>query len=53
VTNHTPGAFPRLRVVESPNVRDEKGARIHVSEYKTKLNQDAIVELEVILKLSP
>lgn len=37
--------------VESPDVRDEHGVRIHVSDYKKKLTDGAIVELEVILKL--
>ncbi|KAG1803852.1 uncharacterized protein HD556DRAFT_1484364 [Suillus plorans] len=37
--------------VQSPDVRDEHGVRIHVSEYKTKLTEGTIVELEVILKL--
>ncbi|KAG2040731.1 hypothetical protein BDR03DRAFT_979950 [Suillus americanus] len=37
--------------VQSPNVRDKHGVRIHVSDYKTKLKEGAIVELEVILKL--
>lgn len=37
--------------VESPDVRDEHGVRIHVSDYKKKLKDGAIVELEVILKL--
>ncbi|KAG1811777.1 uncharacterized protein BJ212DRAFT_1483507 [Suillus subaureus] len=37
--------------VQSPDVRDEHGVRIHVSDYKTKLKEGAIVELEVILKL--
>jgi hypothetical protein len=34
-----------------PDVRDEKGVRIHVSEYNSKLKEGAIIELEVILKL--
>ncbi|KAG1769754.1 hypothetical protein EDD22DRAFT_948726 [Suillus occidentalis] len=37
--------------VESPDIRDEHGVRIHVSDYKKKLTDGAIVELEVILKL--
>lgn len=37
--------------VQSPDVCDEHGVRIHVSEYKTKLTEGTIVELEVILKL--
>ncbi|KAG1904460.1 uncharacterized protein F5891DRAFT_1207513 [Suillus fuscotomentosus] len=37
--------------VQSPDVHDEHGVQIHVSEYKTKLMEGAIVELEVILKL--
>jgi hypothetical protein len=37
--------------VVSPDVRDEKGVRIHVSEYNSKFKEGAIIELEVILKL--
>ncbi|KAG2158687.1 uncharacterized protein EDB93DRAFT_1119816 [Suillus bovinus] len=37
--------------VQSPDVRDEHGVGIHVGDYKTKLEEGAIVELEVILKL--
>ncbi|KAG2039652.1 hypothetical protein BDR03DRAFT_980585 [Suillus americanus] len=37
--------------VQSPNVWDEHGVHIHVSDYKTKFKEGAIVELEVILKL--
>ena len=37
--------------IVSPDVRDEKGIRIHVSEYSSKLKEGAIIELEVILKL--
>ena len=37
--------------VVSPDVRDEKGVRIHVSEYNPKLKEGAIIELEVIVKL--
>ena len=36
--------------IVSPDVRDEKGIRIHVSEYNPKLKEGAIIELEVILK---
>jgi len=35
----------------SPDVRDEKGVRIHVSEYNSKFKEGAIIELEIILKL--
>ncbi|KAG1735269.1 uncharacterized protein EDB91DRAFT_560764 [Suillus paluster] len=41
----------RGTAVQTPDVRDEHGARIHVSDYKTKLKEGAIVELEVILRL--
>lgn len=37
--------------VLSPDVRDEHGVRIHVSDYKNKLKEGMIVELSVILKL--
>ncbi|KAG2143534.1 quinon protein alcohol dehydrogenase-like superfamily [Suillus bovinus] len=37
--------------VQSPDICDERGVQIHVSEYKTKLKEGSIVELEVILKL--
>ncbi|KAG0705980.1 hypothetical protein DFH29DRAFT_872713 [Suillus ampliporus] len=38
-------------MVQSPDVRDEHGVHIHVSDYKTKLKEGMIVKLEVILKL--
>ncbi|KAG2146100.1 uncharacterized protein EDB93DRAFT_1337664 [Suillus bovinus] len=37
--------------VQSLDICDERGVQIHVSEYKTKLKEGSIVELEVILKL--
>ncbi|KAG1721369.1 uncharacterized protein EDB91DRAFT_1088475 [Suillus paluster] len=37
--------------VQSPDDRDEHSVHIHVSDYKTKLKEGMIVELEVILKL--
>jgi hypothetical protein len=37
--------------VVSPDVCDEKGVRIHVSEYNSKLKEGASIELEVILTL--
>jgi hypothetical protein len=37
--------------VQSPDVQDKHGVRIHVGDYKTKLKEGMIVELEVILKL--
>jgi len=37
--------------VVSPDMRDEKGVHIHVSEYNSKFKEGAIIELEVILKL--
>ena len=39
--------------VVSADVRDEKGVRIHTSEYNSKLNlkEGAIIKLDVILTL--
>jgi len=37
--------------VVSADVRDEKGVRIHTSEYNSKLKEGAIIELDVILTL--
>ena len=39
--------------VVSPDVRYEKGVRIHVSENNSKLKEGAIIELEVILNCPP
>jgi len=46
--SNEPGAGTR---VVSPDVCDENGVRIHVSEYNSKLKKGAIIELEVILTL--
>ncbi|KAG2128637.1 uncharacterized protein EDB93DRAFT_1108926 [Suillus bovinus] len=39
-----------FRNPQSPDIHDERGVQIHVSEYKTKLKEGSIVELEMMLQ---